>query len=192
MAGWMIDPLVCAGMTMGSARVDLSALIELKRLVTGGDKPAHFRGGDRVAREEDDETSQNYDAGLGSADEPDIRNSQTRRTLILINGVSYEDAAQQTGCRSGPSRAASTVSGPIWRSASRGRCCSSAAPPAPFQFAPEQGTGQASQKVQPCSARRGELISWIRPTQRSLVRALELALAASVMTLRRDRHQSWR
>lgn len=44
MAGWMIDPVACAGMTIGPARVELAALIELKRLVTGGGKPAHFRG----------------------------------------------------------------------------------------------------------------------------------------------------
>ncbi|CAN7631968.1 hypothetical protein [Pararhizobium sp. LjRoot238] len=56
-AGWMIDPVTCAGMTMGPARVDLAALIELNRLVTGGDKPALFRGGLRIAQEEDDETS---------------------------------------------------------------------------------------------------------------------------------------
>ena len=33
-AGWMIDPVACVGMTTGSARVDLAALIEVNRLVT--------------------------------------------------------------------------------------------------------------------------------------------------------------
>lgn len=64
-AGSMIDLVTCAGMTMGPVRVDLAALIELNRLVTGGDKPALFRGGRGVAREEDDETSQYVDDGLG-------------------------------------------------------------------------------------------------------------------------------
>ncbi|CAK7262005.1 hypothetical protein [Shinella sp.] len=87
-AGWMIDPVACAGMTMGSARVDLAALIELNRLVMGGDKPAIFQGGRGVAQEEDDETSQYAGAGLGSAAQPDIRNTQARRTERQRSGES--------------------------------------------------------------------------------------------------------
>jgi hypothetical protein len=34
-AAWMLDPVVCAGMTMGALRVDLAALVELKRLLIG-------------------------------------------------------------------------------------------------------------------------------------------------------------
>ena len=34
-AGWMLDPVICAGMTMGAPRVDLAALIELKAPVDG-------------------------------------------------------------------------------------------------------------------------------------------------------------
>lgn len=45
-AGWMIDPVVCGGMTMGPPGVDLVALIELNRLVTRTDKPAVFRSGE--------------------------------------------------------------------------------------------------------------------------------------------------
>ncbi|MFW8642711.1 hypothetical protein ACOJBO_07885 [Rhizobium beringeri] len=40
----MIDPVVCGSMTMGTARVDLAALIELDRLVSGGAKAALFQG----------------------------------------------------------------------------------------------------------------------------------------------------
>lgn len=39
-SGWMIDPVVCGGMTMGTPRVDLATLIELNRLVSGGTKAA--------------------------------------------------------------------------------------------------------------------------------------------------------
>tara|TARA_B100000378_G_scaffold247279_1_gene219255 strand:- start:583 stop:1083 length:501 start_codon:yes stop_codon:yes gene_type:complete len=41
----MIDPVVCSGMSMGTARADPAALIELNKPVTGGDEPALFRGG---------------------------------------------------------------------------------------------------------------------------------------------------
>ncbi|WP_244489921.1 hypothetical protein [Rhizobium sp. Leaf391] len=57
-SGWMIDRFVCGGMTIGAARVDLAALIELNRLVTGSDKPALSRGGRRITQEEDDEIPQ--------------------------------------------------------------------------------------------------------------------------------------
>ena len=39
MAGWMLDPVICAGMTFGGPRVDLSALIELERLLIGAINP---------------------------------------------------------------------------------------------------------------------------------------------------------
>ena len=42
-AGWMLDPVICAGMTIGAPRVDLAALIELKRLLIGVANPAHSR-----------------------------------------------------------------------------------------------------------------------------------------------------
>ncbi|RJF89200.1 hypothetical protein D3874_21325 [Oleomonas cavernae] len=34
-AGWMLDPVLCAGMTIGAPRVDLAALVELQRLLIG-------------------------------------------------------------------------------------------------------------------------------------------------------------
>lgn len=76
----MIDPVVCGVMTMGLARVDLAALIELNRLVTGGDKPALFRGGRRITQEEDDEIPQYAGAGVTPAARPDIQTSDARRS----------------------------------------------------------------------------------------------------------------
>jgi hypothetical protein len=32
-AGWMVDPVVCPGMTIGAPRVHLAALVELKQLL---------------------------------------------------------------------------------------------------------------------------------------------------------------
>lgn len=61
---WMIDPVVCGGMTIGPARVDLAALIELNKLVSGNNKAALFRGGRRITQEEDDEIPQYAGAGV--------------------------------------------------------------------------------------------------------------------------------
>ncbi|HZX71496.1 MAG TPA: hypothetical protein VFE77_11825 [Rhodanobacter sp.] len=35
LAGWMLDPVICAGMTIGAPCVDLAALVELKRKRAG-------------------------------------------------------------------------------------------------------------------------------------------------------------
>jgi hypothetical protein len=64
-SGWMIDPVVCSGMTMGTARVDLAALIELNRLVSGGAKAALFQSGRRITQEDHDEIPQYAGAGVG-------------------------------------------------------------------------------------------------------------------------------
>lgn len=32
---WMLDPVICAGMSMGAPRLERAALIELKRLLIG-------------------------------------------------------------------------------------------------------------------------------------------------------------
>jgi hypothetical protein len=41
-AGWMLDPVICAGMTIGAPRVDVAALVELERLLIGTANPAQF------------------------------------------------------------------------------------------------------------------------------------------------------
>ena len=74
-AGWMLDPVICAGMTMGAPRVDLAALIELERLLMGAANPAHSRSDVGIVREEGNEVSQVAGGGAGSADEPVIRHT---------------------------------------------------------------------------------------------------------------------
>ena len=51
-AGWMLDPVICAGMTIGAPRVDLAALVELKRLLIGLATPAHSQSDVGIVREE--------------------------------------------------------------------------------------------------------------------------------------------
>ncbi|WP_234844983.1 hypothetical protein, partial [Sinorhizobium meliloti] len=77
-SGWMIDPLVCRAMTMGTPRVDLATLIELNRLVSGGTKAAPFRSGRRITQEDHDEIPQYAGAGVGPAARPDIQNPDAR------------------------------------------------------------------------------------------------------------------
>ena len=99
----MIDPVVCSGMTMGTARVDLAALIELNRLVTGGDKPALFRGGRRITQEDHDEIPLSAGADVEPAARPDIQNPDARRTErqgSLEGGINVGLPAD-AGCRSG-------------------------------------------------------------------------------------------
>ena len=38
-AGWMLDPMICTGLTIGAPRVDLTALVELERLLKGAATP---------------------------------------------------------------------------------------------------------------------------------------------------------
>lgn len=72
-AGWVVDPVVCACMTTGARRVDLAALIELRELVTRVAGPAHFRGEHGFAREEGNEASQHGGTGSLPAIEPGLR-----------------------------------------------------------------------------------------------------------------------
>ena len=57
-AGWMLDPVICAEMTIGAPRVDLAALIELRRLLMGGSNPTHSRSDIGIVREESNAVSQ--------------------------------------------------------------------------------------------------------------------------------------
>ena len=43
-ADWMLDPVVCAAMLKGTPRVDLAALVELKRLLMCAADTTHSRG----------------------------------------------------------------------------------------------------------------------------------------------------
>ena len=57
-ADWMLDPIVCAGMTIGAPRVDLAALIELERLLIARANPADSRSDSAIVGEEYHDESQ--------------------------------------------------------------------------------------------------------------------------------------
>ena len=65
-AGWMLDPVICAGMTIGAPRVDLAALIELGRLLMGVSNPHNSRIDVAIVREEGNEVSQVAGGDAGS------------------------------------------------------------------------------------------------------------------------------
>lgn len=104
-SGWMIDPVACSGMTLGTPRVDLAALIELVRLVSGDDKPANFRSERRITQEDHDKITQSACAGVGPATGPDIQSKDARRTERQgskdgnINTGMSADAGRRTGRR---------------------------------------------------------------------------------------------
>jgi hypothetical protein len=71
-AGWMLDPVICAGMTIGAPRVDLATLVELKRLLIGLATPAHSQSDVGIVREESNEVSQIAGAGAEPTNETPI------------------------------------------------------------------------------------------------------------------------
>ena len=75
-AGWMLDPEICAAMTIGPPRVDLAALIELRRLLMGISKPTHSRSDVGIVRGKNNAVSQVAGSGAGPADEPVICRQQ--------------------------------------------------------------------------------------------------------------------
>ena len=77
-AGWMLDPVICAGMTIGAPRVDLATLVELKRLLIGLATPAHSQSDVGIVREESNEVSQIAGAGAEPANETPIRQKPAR------------------------------------------------------------------------------------------------------------------
>jgi hypothetical protein len=77
-AGWMLDPVICAGMTIGAPRVDLATLVELKRLLIGLATPAHSQSDVGIVREESNEVSQIAGAGAQPANETPIRQKPAR------------------------------------------------------------------------------------------------------------------
>ena len=58
-AGWMLDPVICASMTIGAPRVDLAALVDLARLLMGAANPAHSRSDVGIVREEGNDSISN-------------------------------------------------------------------------------------------------------------------------------------
>ena len=71
-ADWMLDPVICAAMTIGPPRADLAALIELRRLLMGVSKPTHSRSDVGNAGEKSSAVSQVAGGGGRPADEPAI------------------------------------------------------------------------------------------------------------------------
>ena len=49
-ADWMLDPVICAGMPMGTPRVDLAVLVELRRLLMGARHKSHDTPSDQIRR----------------------------------------------------------------------------------------------------------------------------------------------
>ena len=66
----MLDPVICAVMTIGPPRVDLAALVELKRLLMDVSKPTHSRSDVGIVRGKNNAVSQVAGGGAGPADEP--------------------------------------------------------------------------------------------------------------------------
>src|SRR5262245_2522131 len=69
----MLDPVVCAGMTIGPPRVDLAALVELKRLLIGRSDPADSRSDSAIVREECNDASQIAGDDVKSTNELAVR-----------------------------------------------------------------------------------------------------------------------
>ena len=67
-AGWMLDPVVCAGMAIGAPRVDVAALVELQRRLKGAVKAADSRSDVAIVPEENNAVSRDA-VGDGPADE---------------------------------------------------------------------------------------------------------------------------
>ncbi|MFW8642171.1 hypothetical protein ACOJBO_02340 [Rhizobium beringeri] len=65
---------------MGTARVDLAALIELNRLVSGGARAALFRGEHRITQEQDDEIRNTLVPASGRQLDLIFKNPHARRT----------------------------------------------------------------------------------------------------------------
>lgn len=78
-ADWMLDPIVCAALPEGNPRVDLAALLELKRLLMCAADTTHSWGDSGILQEDHHDVSQAAVADRGSADEPAIRRQKIGR-----------------------------------------------------------------------------------------------------------------
>ena len=78
-AGWMLDPLLCAGMMLGSPRVDIAALIDLQRLLMGATDSSHSGSDVVVVPETGNGTSEIAVKDIGSADKLSVRRQQVGR-----------------------------------------------------------------------------------------------------------------
>jgi hypothetical protein len=75
----MLDPLLCAGMMLGSPRVDIAALIDLQRLLMGATDSSHSGSDVVVVPETGNGTSEIAVKDIGSADKLSVRRQQVGR-----------------------------------------------------------------------------------------------------------------
>ena len=66
-AAWMIDPVACAGMTLGAPHVDLAALIDLNQMLTDAERNRRSPDDSIVVQEERNEDDQNASPDTGAA-----------------------------------------------------------------------------------------------------------------------------
>lgn len=76
-ADWMLDPIVCAGLSLGAPRVDLTALVELERLLMAQANAADSRSDSAIIREDGHDASQIAgDDDIRSANELVVRHQE--------------------------------------------------------------------------------------------------------------------
>ena len=79
-AGWTFDPITCTKMAAGVPRVDLAALLELKRALIEASRPRESPSNNGFVWGKDDEVSRLADDDSASANEPVVRLQRSRRT----------------------------------------------------------------------------------------------------------------
>ena len=95
-ADWMLDPIVCAAMTMGAAGVDLAALVELERLLIAGANPADSWSDSAIVREEDHDAFQIAGHDIRSANELVVRHQEIGGIDLPGEGQGHLDAGSDS------------------------------------------------------------------------------------------------
>jgi len=104
-ADWMLDPVVCAAMPKGTPRVDVTALVELKRLLMCAADTTHSCDDSGIVREDHHDVSQAAVVDRESADEPAVRRQKIGRTEFRgarqgrLDTGSDPDAGGRPQCR---------------------------------------------------------------------------------------------
>ena len=104
-AEWMLDPVVCAAMPKGTPRVDVTALVELKRLLMCAADTTHSCDDSGIVREDHHDVSQAAVVDRESADEPAVRRQKIGRTEFRgarqgrLDTGSDPDAGGRPQCR---------------------------------------------------------------------------------------------
>jgi hypothetical protein len=104
-ADWMLDPVACAAMPEGTPRVDLAALVELKRLLLCDRETTHSWGDSGIVREDHQDVFQAAVDRRESADEPAVRRQKIGRNEFRgarqgrLDTGSDPDAGGRPQCR---------------------------------------------------------------------------------------------